>query len=65
MEKAYHVVDIGANIGAHSLRMGLILSFKKNVKDKKVYAFEPGQTAFEVLKYSILKNNLNHVIEAQ
>jgi FkbM family methyltransferase len=46
------VFDIGANIGNHSLYWGIITNVSK------VYAFEPIQPTFEILKKNIEINNL-------
>ena len=53
----YHIeniIDIGANIGYHSL------FFSKHVKNK-VYAFEPHPQVFNVLKNNIKLNNIENI----
>lgn len=46
------IIDIGANIGNHSV------FFSKVCKAKKVYSFEPQKNIFEILKKNIEINNL-------
>lgn len=47
------VVDIGANIGNHTV-------FFANVcKAKKVYSFEPQEKVFEILKKNVEINKFN------
>jgi len=46
-------IDIGANIGNHSL------FFSKYCNSKNVYSFEIDENIFNVLKTNIIKNNLN------
>ena len=50
------VVDAGANIGLHTL------FFAKHVgPEGRVYAFEPGQSAFDRLQSHVKRNQLNNV----
>ena len=51
-------LDIGANIGNHSVY------FAKNCHASKVYAFEPVKSTFDVLKRNIELNNLEKCIQA-
>ena len=48
------VVDVGANIGYYTLLMA--------TKAKKVYALEPDQTCFEILKKNVEENKLKNVV---
>lgn len=50
-------IDIGANIGAFSI-------FAAGMGAKKVYAYEPEEGNFGVLKTNIKQNNLDKVIKA-
>lgn len=50
------IIDIGANIGSHSIYWGLMRSAKK------VYAFEPFNETYGILKTNIELNNLQEVI---
>lgn len=45
-------VDVGANVGNHTLYAGLVM------KASKVIAFEPNPPAFDVCRYNILLNGL-------
>lgn len=54
--KDYYCVDIGANIGFHSIQFGNL--------GKKVYAFEPQRYVFNQLSTNILFNNLDNVIDS-
>ncbi|WP_069651124.1 FkbM family methyltransferase [Caloranaerobacter ferrireducens] len=51
------VIDVGANIGNHSLYLALI------VGAKKVYAFEPQKHVFDILEKNVQINQLDKVIE--
>ena len=48
------VVDVGANIGYYTLLLAKVC--------KKVYAFEPDKTCFEILQKNIEENNLDNVV---
>src|SRR5205809_3793654 len=50
------VLDIGANIGAHTLTIGRLVT-----KSGAVYAFEPMQFAFRKLSRNVSLNDLPHV----
>ena len=51
------VIDIGANIGAHTLRLAKLVSGKG-----RVFAFEPTSSAFSRLMRNIGLNNFNNII---
>ncbi len=53
------ILDIGANIGNHSLYWAKASS----KKIKKIYAFEPVQDTFNILKKNVEINNLENTIE--
>lgn len=52
------IIDIGANIGNHTIY------FSKICKAKKVYSFEPQENIFEILSKNIQLNNLKNKIDA-
>jgi FkbM family methyltransferase len=52
------ILDIGANIGNHSVYWATIC------KAKKIYAFEPVLTTFNYLLKNIELNNLQNIVEA-
>ena len=52
--KEMNCLDIGANIGTHTVILGELF--------KTVYAFEPQKEAFEILLLNIKENNLSNVI---
>jgi len=47
------VIDVGANIGNHTVFFGKIANVQK------VYCFEPNKTAFDILKLNVELNDLN------
>lgn len=49
-----YAIDIGANIGYHSIYM--------SKKFKKVYSFEPQKEIFHILNLNIKKNNITNII---
>ncbi|MDM5157399.1 FkbM family methyltransferase [Bacillus sp. DX1.1] len=49
------IYDIGANIGNHTVY------FTKCFNPKKVYAFEPAEKIYEILKYNIKVNGLENL----
>lgn len=51
------ILDIGANIGNHTV------FFSKECNAKKIYAFEPVGKTFEILQKNICINNLEKVVE--
>lgn len=51
------ICDIGANIGNHSLY------WASNMKVKQIYAFEPVDTTYKILKTNIKINNLENIIK--
>lgn len=51
------IVDIGANIGNHTI------FFSKICKAEKVYSFEPQKNIFEILKKNIELNQVNDTVE--
>ena len=51
------VLDIGANIGCHTLRLAKLVGL-----EGKVIAFEPMSWAFKKLKKNITLNNFNNII---
>ena len=53
------VIDIGANIGNHTLY------FANERHVKKVYAFEPIKIVFDILKKNIKLNHLEKVVDAR
>ncbi len=50
------IIDIGANIGNHTLY------WANEVNAKKIYAFEPVPTTFKILKKNIKINNLENIV---
>lgn len=50
------IVDIGANVGSHSIYWAL----ERNAR--KVYSFEPYPDTFEILKTNVILNNLTDTI---
>ena len=50
------ILDIGANVGSHTLYWAI------ERKAKKVYSFEPFTQTFEILKTNINLNNLNDTV---
>jgi len=56
ISKGEIVVDVGANIGIHTLNMAKIVG-----KTGKVFAFEPEVTNFEILKKNIKLNNYTNI----
>lgn len=50
------ILDIGANIGNHSLYWALI------TKARKIYAFEPIKSTFKILQRNITLNALDNII---
>lgn len=54
------VLDIGANVGAHALRLSKIVG-----ESGKVYAFEPSNYAYSKLIYNISLNQFNNIIPTQ
>lgn len=54
--KDAYILDVGANIGNHSLY------FATECKAKKIYAFEPIPTTFSILKKNIELNHLENII---
>lgn len=55
IEKAKYVVDVGANIGCHTISYG---RFNPEVK---VWAFEPQNKLFEILNRNIIINKLKNI----
>ena len=53
----YNVLDIGANIGAHTLRLAKIVGESGNV-----YAFEPTDYAYRKLVHNISLNHFKNII---
>lgn len=51
------VVDIGANIGVHTILMAKLVG-----KEGKVYAFEPDITNFKLLKKNVEVNNYKNIV---
>lgn len=56
----FTVLDIGANIGAHALRIANIVG-----ESGKVYAFEPTNYAYSKLVYNISLNQLKNIVPIQ
>jgi len=54
------VVDVGANIGLHTLNMARIVG-----KTGQVFAFEPDPSNFEILKKNVKINNYRNIILEQ
>lgn len=50
------ILDLGANIGLHSLRVA------KSNKYCKVYSFEPNPSVFKRLLYNVKKNNFSNIL---
>jgi FkbM family methyltransferase len=55
MEIAGSVIDVGANIGNHTI-------FFSKIMNKKVYAFEPHDKAYSVLKLNISTNGVRDLV---
>ncbi len=53
IEKSKYVVDVGANIGCHTI------SYANFNKDCKIWAFEPQEKLFQILNQNIQFNNLS------
>lgn len=51
------VIDIGANIGYHSIHFGKIVG-----SNGKVFSFEPQKLIYDILSTNILKNGLSNII---
>ena len=51
------VVDIGANVGNHTIYWG------KVTKVKKIYSFEPIKATFKILEKNISINNLSEIVK--
>ena len=51
------VIDIGANIGYHSVHFGKIVG-----SNGKVFSFEPQKLIYDILSANILKNGLSNII---
>lgn len=49
-----YIIDIGANIGNHSVFFGLIMN-------RKVVCFEPNPPVFKLLEYNLKKNNIEYI----
>lgn len=58
LEENATILDIGANIGNHSLY------WASERKAQKIYSFEPYPSSYQILKTNIDINNLNNIIEA-
>lgn len=56
----FTVLDIGANIGAHALRLARIVG-----ESGKVYAFEPTDYAYQKLVHNISLNQFKNIIPIQ
>ena len=56
----FTVLDIGANIGAHALRLSKIVG-----ASGRVYAFEPTDYAYQKLIHNISLNQFNNIIPVQ
>jgi FkbM family methyltransferase len=54
------VLDIGANIGAHALRMARIVG-----ESGKVYAFEPTEYAYRKLVHNVSLNSFRNIVPSQ
>ncbi|MBL76907.1 MAG: hypothetical protein CL763_08305 [Chloroflexi bacterium] len=54
------VVDVGANIGLHTLNMARITNI-----DGKVFAFEPDPSNFKILEKNIQMNNYENIVSEQ
>ncbi len=50
------VIDLGANIGSHSI------SYGNHNKNCKIYAFEPQKQLYEILKLNISENKLDNTV---
>lgn len=55
-ENCAHIVDVGANIGNHSIY------YSKSSKVLKTFSFEPIPDTFKILKKNIELNNLNDTV---
>ena len=60
IEKGNIVVDVGANIGLHTLNMARIVG-----NTGQVFAFEPDPSNFEILKKNVKINNYKNIILEQ
>lgn len=59
-QPGFTVLDIGANIGAHALRLSMIVG-----EAGKIYAFEPTNYAYSKLVYNISLNQFKNIIPLQ
>lgn len=57
IRKGSVIIDIGANIGNHTI------FFSKICDAKKVYAFEPQKNIFEILKKNVEINEVDNIVE--
>lgn len=57
LKKDSVVIDIGANIGYHSVHFGKIVG-----GNGKVFSFEPQKLIYDILSANILKNGLSNIV---
>jgi FkbM family methyltransferase len=57
IEKSKHIVDVGANIGCHTI------SYANMNPESKVWAFEPQEKLFGILSRNVARNNLSERVE--
>jgi FkbM family methyltransferase len=55
INRSYFIVDVGANIGCHTISYGMFNS------DAKIWAFEPQKKLFEILERNVERNSLKDV----
>lgn len=57
VEKSTYIVDVGANIGCHTVSYGIFNPLCK------IYAFEPQKSLYHILEKNIQHNNLQHQVQ--
>ena len=53
--KEWRIIDAGANVGL------AVLFFKRNFKNARIEAYEPGETSFRLLQENIAQNKIRNV----
>ncbi len=61
LKPGMQVIDIGANVGCYALSMAAAVSNNTEANQGQVWAFEPCEDTFELLKSSRELNNFSHL----